>query len=447
MDNKYRLTIESRLGTGELVKQYNAALVKLSGMGKVDVKVQLDKEGRLKSYVAQLTQANGQVNKLTGSIDKQSKELKEEEAIIRKAETATKQYSESLKRLIKEKRLDKEITEKKNQLESQGIKVKEKLYTKNGKLVKGTLSYVNANGKAVTVTKSYGRSLDKTTANVKSLATQTDITKKKTGGFRGSMLQGAKTAVIYALSIGAVYKALSELKRGIDYIKDLDKAMTDTQIVSGYTEKQIDSLSQSYNELAREMGVTTLEIANGSLEFIRQGKTAEETAELVRSSMMMATLGNLEAAQSTEYLTSIMNAYKLSVDELPGVIDKIINLDNTFATSTEEIASALRRSALSAGQAGVSLEELAAMIATVSQVSRREGNVVGTSLRTIFTRFQDVAKGNLDEDGMGINNVDDALRRVGITIRDDAGEFREFTDVLEDLYPIWENLGSIEQAN
>ena len=112
-----------------------------------------------------------------------------------------------------------------------------------------------------------------------------------------------------------------------------------------------------------------------------------------------------------------------------------------------ELASAMQRSAVSAQLAGVSLEELVAMVGTVSSVSRRSGETVGTAFRTMFARFQDIKSGRLDEDGMGINNVADALARVNINIRNADGGFRDFYDVIEDLYPVWENLGTIEQSN
>ena len=347
-------------------------------------------------------------------------------------------------RLDKSKALDMDLRKKLADMKAQNLDVFN-IRTKFDE--KGLKNFtIRAKGVDGAVTAVTG-SVSKATGVVKNLTTVTDKAGKSTNYFAQGMLQSAKSAAQYALSIGLIYSALAKLGEGIGYIKELDKSLTDAQIVTGYTDAQVDDLASSYNVLAKELKITTLEVAEGSLEFLRQGKTIEETSELVRSSAIMAKLGNLDAAESTKYLTSIMNAYKMEVSELPAIIDKIIQLDNTFATSTQEVAAALQRSAVSGQQAGVSLEELSSMIAVISQVSRREGEVVGTALRTIFTRFQDIAKGKLDEDGMGINNVDDALRRVGISIRDDTGQFREFTSVLEELYPIWKDLDSIERAN
>lgn len=65
----------------------------------------------------------------------------------------------------------------------------------------------------------------------------------------------------------------------------------------------------------------------------------------------------------------------------------------------------------------------------------------------MFARYQDILAGQVDEDGMGINNVGKALERVGINIRDAEGGFRDFSEVLDELYPKWGELTEVEQAN
>ena len=94
----------------------------------------------------------------------------------------------------------------------------------------------------------------------------------------------------------------------------------------------------------------------GSLEWRRQGKTADEAGELVKGSMMMSKLANMESAQATEYLTSILNGFKLEAGETEDVISKLVALDNAYATSVSEISAAMQRSSVSAQQAGVSMK-------------------------------------------------------------------------------------------
>jgi len=107
----------------------------------------------------------------------------------------------------------------------------------------------------------------------------------------------------------------------------------------------------------------------------------------------------------------------------------------------------MQRSSVSAQQAGVSMEELASMITVVSDVSRRAPESIGESFKTMFARYQDILAGKVDEDGQGINNVGKALERVGINIRDAEGGFKDFSDVLDELYPKWKEISEPEQSN
>lgn len=201
----------------------------------------------------------------------------------------------------------------------------------------------------------------------------------------GEQLKTAATRTLqYASTVGILYAALSQLRQGIQYIKELNKEMTSIQVVTGFSDEQIGNLSTQYNNLAKEMGVTTVEVAKSSTEWFRQGKTIEETSKLIETSMLMAKLGNISSAQSTEYLTSIINGFKLEAEDTTRVVDNLIALDNRFATSAGEIAGAMQRSSVSAQQAGLSMEELASMITVVSDVSRKAPESIGESFPKLW---------------------------------------------------------------
>jgi len=152
-------------------------------------------------------------------------------------------------------------------------------------------------------------------------------------GFTSMLEVAIKKVAIWFLATQAIYGSLRKIEEGTQYIKDLNKELTNVQIVTGMTAEEVDRLAVQYNKLAKEMGATTLQVAEGSLEWFRQGKTIEETSELMRSTLMLSKLGNLEAAQATEYLTATLNGFKLEAQDASLVVDKLIDLDNQYATS------------------------------------------------------------------------------------------------------------------
>jgi TP901 family phage tail tape measure protein len=248
---------------------------------------------------------------------------------------------------------------------------------------------------------------------------------------------------LWAVATTAIYGSIKQLQEGVQYIKDLNKVMTDVQIVAGYTRTEIQGLARDYNDLARVTGTQTVEVAKGSLEWVRQGKTAEETAQLLKSSMMMSKLANMDSAQSTEYLTSMINGYKLSLDEVMPTIDKLVALDNAYATSVSEIAAAMQKVSAVSMQSNVSLEEMAAMITVVSSDLRLAPETIGQAWKTILMRMQNVKLGKfMSDEGEDISDVEKVLSSLGVEVRANDKSWRDFSEVLNDTMVIWNKLGA-----
>jgi TP901 family phage tail tape measure protein len=256
----------------------------------------------------------------------------------------------------------------------------------------------------------------------------------------------AKKVIIWAGATTLLYGSLQELRKAVQYIKDLNKEMTAIQIVSNATDEEIRALAKDYNQLAKEVGATTVEVAKGSVEWIRQGRSLSETTTLLKNSMMLSKLAGMESSEATTLLTSTMAGFKMSVDDVLPALDKLIAVDNAFATSSQEVATALQYSAAVANQAGVSYDQLVAYITTVSSVTRMSAETIGQSFKTMFTRMEQIKVGKLfEDDTTSINQVATSLHAVGVEMMTDANTFRPMGDVLTDLADKWDTLTQKQQ--
>jgi TP901 family phage tail tape measure protein len=303
-----------------------------------------------------------------------------------------------------------------------------------------TTANVAAVNKSTTANTAQAKSVQNVGTAVKSAA-------KETKGWTTEIVQNAGKVISWAISTTAIYGTLKLIGSGIQYITELNKELTNISIVTGMTRGQTTALASDYNKLAISMGVTTKSIAEGSLEWFRQGKTVEETTALVKNSLMLATLGNIEAAQSTEYLTAILNGFQMKTEDLGGAIDKLVNLDNNYATSVAEIASAMQRSSNSAMIAGVSFDQLASYITIVSSTTRKSAESIGESFKTMFARMQSVKAGaQIDDMGESLNNVEKTLKTFNIALRDQADTFRPLGDVIGEVASKWSEYSNVEQS-
>lgn len=269
---------------------------------------------------------------------------------------------------------------------------------------------------------------------------------------------GVKNTLARMFDYTGVYRVLNKvmasLQKVIQLSKELDTAMFNLRVVSGYNRSEAKGLISDYNDLAKQLGATTVEIANAANEWMRQGYEAEQATKLITASTYLSKLGMIEAGQATEYLTSMIKGFKLEVTDAITVVDKLTKLDMVSATSAGGLAEAMRNVASSAQLANVSLDKTLAYAATIIETTQRDESSVGMSLRTILARYGNVKAGafsnlNLaatgDADLENINDIEKVLKKIGISIRSSATEFRSFETVLDEVADKWERLDSVSK--
>lgn len=273
----------------------------------------------------------------------------------------------------------------------------------------------------------------------------------KTGNVFGKIAGGIAIAIdkmlLWKIAGDIVFGTFKKVQESMAFIEELNAELVKLQFVTGQSEEEVYKVADAYNGLAASMRVSTLEVSKGALEWMRQGKTAQEAIELTRQSVYLSKLGNLEAAEATEYLTSTLNGFKLGAQDASSVVDKLIVLDNNYSTSAGEIALALQKSANTAQLAGVDFDRLASYITIVSSVTRKSAESIGNSFKTVFTRMYDVKLNkNVDEMGESISDVEKVLKRFGIQTRDEMLQFRNAGDILDEVASKWKNFNNIDKA-
>lgn len=158
----------------------------------------------------------------------------------------------------------------------------------------------------------------------------------------------------------------------------------------------------------------------------------------------------IDASQATEYLTSLLKGFKLEATEASDAVSMLTKLDMEFAASSGDIAEGLSRMATTAQMAGMSLQEAAAAVTVIKDVSQKSASSIGESLKTLLSRYGNVKAGSFVDLETGevddsLNDTEKVLNAIGISIRSSTMEFRDFSDVMDDLADKWVSLTSVEQ--
>ena len=206
---------------------------------------------------------------------------------------------------------------------------------------------------------------------------------KTVGSLVGEVLGGMKQTIQYLMRTSIVYAAIGKVKQAfatlIQTTQALNKSYVDLRIASGQTDSQMKDSLKIYNQMAKEMGKTTQEVANAANDWLRAGYNAEESAKLIKNSMQLSTVGMIDSAKATEYLISTMKGWKLGVDDMEGVVDKLAEIDRHAAISSGDLAESMSRANVSAQLAGSSLNKYMSYLTTVSDVSQLAPESVGTA--------------------------------------------------------------------
>ena len=253
-----------------------------------------------------------------------------------------------------------------------------------------------------------------------------------------------KQFTLYHIAVRSVKKALNE---AVKTVQELDKYLTEQAMVTGLSRKQTYELVSSYQELALQCGATTKEIAQVSTEYMKQGKTIEESLTLTKAAVSAAKVARVSVGDSVNYLTTALNGFRLSAEDAMKVSDKFAAVAASSATDYDELAIALSKVASQANLAGMSIDYTTALLTKGLETTREAPETMGTALKTIIARMRELGDyGETLEDGIALNNVESQLQYVGIELRDQQGELRSTEDVLDELGKKWDTLNKNQQA-
>ena len=323
-------------------------------------------------------------------------------------------------------------------------------------------AYYEANSKAV---KKYGASLKELESQYRNAKTVEDKSNVENAfsslksrisaeGLSGnSNWEETKRAITQIGQFAGVYGILQNTvmqvpSQMIQAVKDYDSAMVDMQMATGISNTQTKELMNTYSDMGKQLKVTGVDVATSATEWMKQGKSIEESNKLAQDSIVLSRIGDLSSDDATKTITAAMKSYNLNESQVMDFIDQISAIDMASATDVGGLADAFNEVAANANQAGISTKQLLSYAAVIGETTQEGMSSVGTSLNAIFSRMGNIKLARLKDyqnGGEDLSNVETVLKGVGISLRDSDGEFKNFGDVLDDTAAKWSEFGSVQQ--
>ena len=442
--------------------------------------LQKQQEKQLKSYTDRFNNGKYSANSKTMSANLEKYNGQNTDS-LEKARNYLKEYQDTYKEIqnhfdttsaINFK--DDELVQKFDKLETAASKYKNvmrevstessKTLSANAGIVKSNeiLTYYNNNTKAL---KKYGAELRQLAEDAKKVTTQgeMDVINEKfkklkstisAEGLTGkSWIDDAKRAFGQIAQFTGMYGILQNVMQDVpraivQNVIKIDDAMTNLRMATSVSNDEAQKLMKTYSEMGKELKVLGTDIATSSTEWLKQGKSIQESEKLTKDSVILSKIGDLSSEDATKTITAAMKSYDLAESQVMGFIDQISSIDMASATDVGGLSQAFNEVAANAKNAGIETEKLLSYAAVIGETSQEGMASVGTSLNAIFSRMGNIKLSRLkdyENDGEDLSNVETVLKKNGIALRDATGQFKEFDDVLDETASKWKNFDSVTQ--
>ena len=267
-----------------------------------------------------------------------------------------------------------------------------------------------------------------------------------------SQVDALKSRVNYFFGLtNSVYLFKRAITSALNTVKELDAVMTETAVVTDFTVGDMWEKLPEYASHANALGASIKDVYAATTLYYQQGLQTNAAMSVGVETMKMARIAGMEAAEATEAMTAALRGFNMEVNKANAVRvnDVYSELAAITAADTEQIATAMSKTASIASSANMEFETTAALLAQIIETTQEAPETAGTALKTIIARFSEVKKlreegqaSGEDEEGeaIDVNKIQGALRTVGISMDDFFAGTEGLDSILLKLAEKWGSL-------
>lgn len=243
-------------------------------------------------------------------------------------------------------------------------------------------------------------------------------------------LQGALQSAGIAAMLGEIYDGFMECS---DAAAQVETVAAKVSTIADSTQMSLAKINQSTMALSNDTGQAATALLDSVYNSISAGVQTAHAVEFVDESNKLAVGGFTSATTAVDVLTTALNAYGLSVEQVSQVSDYLITTQNLGKTTVDELANSVGKVIPLAAAYGVQMDNLstAYAIMTANGIATAE---TGTYLKSILSELGDssseVSKILLDQTGSSFaeltaegHSLGDVLDVLGDSVNGDATAF------------------------
>ena len=255
--------------------------------------------------------------------------------------------------------------------------------------------------------------------------------KGQMGEFQKSLEASNARVIAFGASAGAIMAIQQAFKSLVTTVVNVEKKLAEVNVILGTNQRNLSRFGSELFSIAKKTEQSFDAVATAATELARQGLGLELTLKRTKDAMILTRLAGISVVDSVESITAALNGFNKAALNSTKVINKIIAVDQAFAVSGADLAESLKRVGNTAEGAGVSFNQLLAVVTAAQQTTARGGAVIGNSFKTIFTRIQRP-------------RTIEALEALGVATKDASGSALSAIGVLNNLAKGYDRLAAAQ---
>lgn len=232
------------------------------------------------------------------------------------------------------------------------------------------------------------------------------------------------------------YDVINLGKEGLSVVRELNTALTEMRKVSDESLQSLKNYQNTTFDTADAVGTTAKQIQTSTADYMRLGESLDKAAESAKTANVLLNVSEFDNIEdATKSLVAMGQAYK-DLDKMT-IVDKLNEVGNNYAISTDELATALQKSAATLSLMGNTIDEAASLV-TTANATIQDADSVSAGLRTISLRL--VGTEEAEEELSAMNEEVDAF--VKATNSKKQQIIKDYTDVASNNYQGFDILDS-----
>ncbi|WP_413381234.1 phage tail tape measure protein [Alkalihalobacillus sp. 1P02AB] len=434
---------QSKQGAKELYTEVDKAVKRYSELGQVKVDKTIDPATKqVKEFQLNVEKANGTVEKLKFNLVS----LSMPDGTLKNGfEESSRKLVDNTQKIAEQQLQNRQKTEqaikKENQLLNEQLQIFKQKQTLQAQEL--TRKYPSVDKAALDAqlasvnrlradTPRLKHEMDKLALSMRQVGVDARKTTAETNSLSYVISNAMKKFPIWVGASSAFYGAIRGLTSIRDIIIDVNTQLTSIEKVAQDGTNMEAMLSNSI-ELAFELGRTVDGVLSSMETFAKMGFDQIETEIMATSSLLLATVGEMEDAYASNSLVAAIKQYGMDIQEVTRVVDVYNEVSNNSGSTSKDLADGISKSGTAAKTAEVDFETLTAQIATVTEVMKISGKEAGNFLKTFYNRIlRDTTISDLED--------------LGVATKGTSGELLAADVIIQNLADRWDTL-SKQQKN